>query len=392
MNKPRKRLVLLLYKIVYPFLNTIIFRFSGQQAHDKLIRFLRSLDRNPRAISIAQAIRIRVSCGTPTRVGGIILSQSLVLAAGLAKGDGFEDEATAEHAVLDRKCNIIPGWRTVPALIGPMEFGSFTRFPRKGNDGTVMWRHANTRSLQNRVGLKNPGARAAAMFLGMRKAQLPDEFGINIAVSPGVHDIDQQEREVVESLKFFLDHGVLPSWFTLNLSCPNTDDDPLGHQLEAETRRLCGAFIKGLKRRSLSIPLWVKISPGLAAEQYHALVRIFADVGVKAIVATNTLPEPSPEDPEQIAGLGGGGLFDATLDAVKHLRAEIIRSNAAIDIVACGGILDGASFQAYRELGVNAAQYWSALVYRGPLAAALIESELAAHEFEYEAVHRESLA
>lgn len=386
------RHVLWLYSHVYRALyKLLISRMSAQRAHETMIGRLRVLDPVPLACRLSGTLRKAVMPAQSTVAGGVSLSQALVLAAGLVKGDGFHSEEDALRAVKSTR-NIVPGWRVVPALIGPVEFGSFTRFPRMGNDRTVMWRHANTRSLQNRVGLKNPGARAAAMFLGMRKAQLPDEFGINIAVSPGVHDIDQQEREVVESLEFFLDYGVLPSWFTLNLSCPNTDDDPLGHQLEAETRRLCGAFIKGLKQRSLSIPLWVKISPGLAAEQYHALVRIFVDVGVKAIVATNTLPEPSPEDPEQIAGLGGGGLFDATLDAVKHLRAEIIRSNAAIDIVACGGILDGESFQAYRELGVNAAQYWSALVYRGPLAAALIESELAAHEFEYEAVHRESLA
>ncbi len=392
MNKPSKRLILLLHKILYWFLNITISRWSGQLAHDKLIRVLRSLDRNPIAISIAQVIRTGVSCDAPTKVGGITLSQSLVLAAGLAKGDGFKDEATAMHAVLDRKCNIIPGWRTVPTLIGPMEFGSFTRFPRPGNAGTVVWRIKDSRSLQNRVGLKNPGARAAAIFLGMHKESLPSEYGINIALSPGVHDIDQQEREVIASLEFFLDEGVIPAWFTLNLSCPNTEDDPLGYQLEAETRRLCGAFINCLAQRSVEIPLWVKISPGLAIEQYHALVRIFHEVGVKAVVATNTLPKPSPDDHEQIAGLGGGDLFESTLTAVKHLREEIVRTNAPLDIVACGGILDGATFQAYRDLGVKAAQYWSALVFRGPLAAALIESELPAHEYEYEAVHSESLA
>ena len=63
-----------------------------------------------------------------------------------------------------------------------------------------------------------------------------------------------------------------------------------------------------------------------------------------------------------------------------------------VDVIACGGILDGASFDAYRALGVKAGQFWSALVYRGPLAAAIIESELPRHEHEYETVHRESLA
>ena len=61
-------------------------------------------------------------------------------------------------------------------------------------------------------------------------------------------------------------------------------------------------------------------------------------------------------------------------------------------MIACGGILDGDSLREYEELGVKAGQYWSALVYRGPFAAAIIESELARHDYEYEAVQRESLA
>lgn len=381
------------YDRIYPGLNkALIFKSSPQRAHDTAIAIMRLAERFPFTIPLARALGRFSSQERRVSVGGVMLSRPLILAAGLVKGDGFNDEGAALREVQAPGCNILPGWRIMPALVGPTEFGSFTRYPRPGNDGTVMWRHAKARSLQNRVGLKNPGARAAAAFLGMRKAELPEEFGINIAVSPGVSDIHQQEREVVEALGFFLDQGVLPAWFTLNLSCPNTEDDPLGHQLEAETRRLCGAFIKRLEQGALRIPLWVKISTGLAAEQYHVLVRIFAEVGVRAVVATNTLPAPSPEDPGQIAGLGGGDLFDSTLAAVHALRDEIARSNAAIDIVACGGILDGASFQAYRDLGVKAGQYWSALVYRGPLAAALIESELAAYDYEYEAVHSESLA
>ncbi len=386
-------MLLRVYDRMYSGLNkALIFKSSAQRSHDIIIEILRLMDRMPIAVPLAHALHNLFWQERQVFVGGVKLSHPLMLAAGLVKGDSFKDEETALNEGIASGRNILPGARIMPALVGPTEFGSFTRFPRAGNPGTVVWRKSASRSLQNRFGLKNPGARAAAEFLGMRKERLPSEFGINIAVSPGIHNIDQQEREVVESLEFFLDEDVLPAWFTLNLSCPNTDDDPLGYQLEAETRRLCGAFINCLAQRALAIPLWVKISPGLEPEQYHALVRIFREVGVKAVVATNTLPKPSPDDPEQIAGLGGGELLDSTLRAVKHLREEIVRSNAPIDIVACGGILDGASFQAYRELGVKAAQYWSALVYRGPLAAALIESELAAYEYKYEAAHSESLA
>lgn len=369
----------------------LFFRLSPQRAHDAVIGLLRLLERANVSVAVARSLNRGTACYTATEVGGARLSGRLILAAGLVKGDGFADEGEALQAV-ETERNIIPGWRIMPALAGPVEFGSFTRHPRLGNTGSVIWREAETQSTQNRVGLRNPGARAAARFLGDHKHQLPSEFGINIAVSPGVAEIDQQERDVVESLEFFIDAGVHPTWFTLNLSCPNTEDDPQGFQLESETKRLCGSFIARLQERELEIPLWVKISPGLAAEQYGALMRVFHDVGVKAVVATNTIARPSPGAKGAVAGVGGGELFPDALDAVRRLLAEKRRGGYDVDVIACGGILDGASFDAYRALGVKAGQYWSALVYRGPLAAAIIESELARHEHEYEAVHRESLA
>ncbi len=369
----------------------LFFRLPPQRAHDAAIGLLRMLERTDVSVAVARWLYRRSARSVITEVGGARLSGRLMLAAGLVKGDGFADEAEALREVASGR-NIIPGWRIMPALAGPVEFGSFTRHPRPGNPGTVIWRDSGTQSTQNRVGLRNPGARAAARFLGEGRHQLPAEFGINIAISPGVADIDQQERDVIEALDFFLDAGAQPTWFTLNLSCPNTEDDPQGFQLESETKRLCGALIDCLRRRKLDIPLWVKISPGLDAEQYQVLMRVCHEVGVKAVIATNTAARPSPDDDAVSAGVGGGALFSEALAAVRQLLVERGRGGYAVDVIACGGILDGASFDEYRALGVKAGQYWSALVYRGPVAAAIIESELARHEHEYEAVHRESLA
>ncbi len=370
----------------------LIFRQPAQSAHDRAIELLRLLERLPLSTQCCQLLHRVAFAEAAVDAGSLRLSQRLILAAGLLKGEGFASEAEALHAVIDARRNIIPGWAVLPALLGPVEFGSFTRHPRLGNPGTVIWRDAGAQSTQNRVGLRNPGARAAARFLGDRRHQLPPEFGINIAVSPGVDDIDEQERDVLESLTFFLDAVVIPSWFTLNLSCPNTEDDPQGHQLESETGQLCGAFIERLRDRDLDIPLWVKISPGLTGDQYRVLMRVFHEVGVRAVIATNTLAKPSPDDDSVQAGVGGGDLFPGALDAVRQLLAEKNRMNYAVDVIACGGILDGASFRQYLDLGVKAGQYWSALVYRGPFAAAIIAAELAENDYEYERIHRESLA
>ena len=102
------------------------------------------------------------------------LPQPLILAAGFVKGDGFESEDEQRWQRLTQRKNIIPGWRSMPTLVGPVEFGSFTRWPRIGNPGTVMWRDvAHTIDTESALGLRNPGAKAAAAFLAQHRDSLP---------------------------------------------------------------------------------------------------------------------------------------------------------------------------------------------------------------------------
>ncbi len=434
MPRPGSRmsqLLLTLHRLLYERLaRPLIFRGTAHTAHESLLRLLAELDGNALAIHLLKQIGrsakpprgmavqqpdpsaplplfpSAVTSSPPaykSDLGGLAVQnpvpapplqpssarerglggEVLILAAGMVKGRGFPDEATALRAV-DSGENIIPGWRSVPALVGLVEFGSFTRWPRLGNPGTVIWRDEPTRSTQNRVGLKNPGARAAAAFLARHAADLPPVYGLNIAVSPGVTDPAQELDEVLTSLSFFLEQNLTPAWFTLNLSCPNTEDDPGGHQTAARARDLCGAIIDHLVGTRFiasapsihPIPLWIKISPELGADQYTALMQVCAEVGVQAIIATNTLPRPTPDNPGVNAGVGGGRLHQPALEAVRHLAAARAQSGCNVKLIGCGGVLDGATARALLDAGADALQYWSALIYRGPLAAAQIQQEI----------------
>ncbi|MBN1287611.1 MAG: hypothetical protein JXB47_19575 [Anaerolineae bacterium] len=347
-----------------------VFRRSAQQTHHDMLQLLRRADGQPGLLALLDAVHRLAFERAPVTAGGVALDYPFILAAGLVKGDGFESEAAALAAV-QRGANIMPGWASMPRLVGPVEFGSFTRRPRVGNPGTVTWRDVPARSTQNRVGLRNPGAHAAAAFLAMRKRDLPAQFGINVAVSPGVDDPGRPAQEVREALAAFVERGICPAWFTLNLSCPNTEDDPNGNQAAAEARQICGAAVDAVR----PAPLWVKLGPALAEEQYRALMAVFAEVGVRAVVATNTLPAPTPDDSGQTAGVGGGRLHMHAVEAVRRLHRVQAEHGYPVDIIACGGIQDGATYNDFARLGVRAVQYWSGLVYRGPLAAALIARE-----------------
>lgn len=350
----------------------VIFRTSAQHAHERVLDVLRRADDHEAALNLLGWLHRSAFESQRVSVGGVALEHPLILAAGLVKGHGFETESAALEAVT-RGENIIPGWRALPRLVGGVEFGSFTRWPRLGNPGVVVWRDVPTHSTQNRVGLKNPGARAAAAFLGKHQGDLPPVYGINIAVSPGVDSADEEQREMLEAIDYFLQAGLRPSWLTMNLSCPNTEDDPGARQTAEHARSLCKAVTNHLP---VELPLWVKLSPGLADEQYQALMAVLAREGVRAVIATNTLPLPAPDGSGLAAGAAGGRLHGAAVAAAAALLHAKAEHGYPVDVIGCGGIEDAATLHDFACLGVHAFQYWTALIYRGPLAAALIMNEV----------------
>jgi len=360
-------LILTIYNQLYQrSVLPLILRFSDpQDVHERVLWVLERLDNVPLAQTLIKRWARFTQIVQPTQIGSVTLQNPMILAAGFVKGKGFESEAEALAAV-EHGENIIMGWRTMPALVGAVEFGSFTRYPRMGNTGRVIWRDADTYSTQNRIGLKNPGAMAAARFLAKHPPQAP--YGINIAVSPGVDNPKQEAVEIVEAAQVFLDQGIRPNWFTLNLSCPNTEDDPLGNQSEAKAERLTAALQPVLN----GIPLWVKVSPCLSEVQYEKLMLAFAKNGIQAVIATNTLGQPTPEDSQIMAGVGGGALHEHAVAATHALQAAAQQHQLPIQVIGCGGVLDGNS---YRAFGTSVNQYWGALIYRGIAAPSIILQE-----------------
>ena len=415
-------------------------RKSPEQAHESALRRLRFLDKHPGLLAAFAGRFLKESW--PVEAGGVQLANPLILAAGLVKGDGFATEPEAMDAV--KQCrNIIPGWRSVPALAGAVEMGSFTPVPRLGNSGTVLWRDAEHRTLYNRIGLRNPGARAASAFLGERLAELPATYGISLAADPDETDLPKKCESIAVAVKHFISAGLRPSWVTVNLSCPNTEPTwrtgltgntkpasrtdlagetnpatqtanapahqatinpaiqtvdvpvnqattnpaiPTATEPPDHAKAICAAVKQELPAE---IPLWAKVGPDLPEAAYQELAQALAEAGAKAIVAINTATRQVPQSSSQEAqaGMGGASLLPEALRAVSALAAATHLSaadpespsatpqNPPLDIIGGGGILNGSDLQAFQNAGAKAAQYWSALVFRGPNAPTLIARE-----------------
>lgn len=311
-------------------------------------------------------------------VGGVTLPSDLILAAGWVKGVGFETQQQANEALSFGE-NLIPGFFSfVQASGGLAEFGSYTAYPTPGNEHPNMWRH-EPGSAQNRVGLTNPGSWAAAEFMSLHKDLMPKVFGINIASTACHIDNTQAAVDIKKPFRDFLEKGIRPTWFSLNISCPHTSLDPRTNQTEENVRQLCRSALEVITSYDQNIPLWVKLGPDLSDSQYQRIFNICAEEGVRAIIAVNTRGEPAPHDPSLVAGISGRDLHaDGVRVTQVLLQAKHDRQarglSADVDIIGCGGVEDGASYLDYGD-EVAARQWLTALLFRGPTAAALIRSE-----------------
>ena len=353
---------------VYQAIRQVLFTRSADDAHRLVVEQLGRLDGRPALCRMLGRYRSRAA--SPTLVGRVELDSPLIMAAGLVKGEGFATREKALAAVAQGR-NIMAGWRSGPALLGPVEMGSFTPRPRLGNFGQVLWRDAGGRTLLNRVGLRNPGAAAAAAFLGERAEDLPDVYGISIASDPDQTDPVRRDVEVVEAVGRFVGAGLRPSWMTVNISCPNVPEGYAHTELPEEVARLCRAVRSQLPETTA---LWVKVGPELGAGRYGPLAAAAVEGGAEAIVATNTAPGRVTDRRIRV-GVGGASLHSRALSVVEELSTARKASGGDWEIVGCGGVLNGDHYRAFRDRGAAAVQYWSALVFRGPTASTLILSE-----------------
>lgn len=371
-------------------------RFRPERSHRLMEKTLACLDDHPRCLGALGRLGLRSEVAAAaqiasTQIGSLTLPGPLILGAGLVKGHGFASQTDALAAVA-RGENIIPGWRSVPAIAGAVEFGSFTPQPRPGNRGPTLWRDRRRRSLYNRVGLRNPGIAAATEFLSARTGQLPAIWGVSLAPDPEEANRQRRLETLAGAARALANRGLSPSWVTVNLSCPNAEPEA-GQRLPDtqspdEARQLCAAVRRELPA---DVVMWAKVGPDLSSGLYADLAHALAQAGAEAVIATNTLArtptgetspaetspaETSPADPRHTAGMGGAGLLPHALRSVQVLSSA--SRNLPLDVIGCGGVMDGNALLRFQAAGAKAVQYWSALVFRGPLAADIITSEAAA--------------
>ena len=344
--------------LLYRLLRPLLFLLDAERAHGLVNGLLWCWARvfpRPRRIGLPQ----RLAAGELAQsLWGLRFESPVGLAAGMDKGQV-----------------LAPSWLRLG--FGFVEIGSVTPRPQAGNPRPRLFRLVQERAVINRMGFNNDGAETVARRLA-RLPRQPGPIGINL----GRNKETPNERAADDYVAAFRVLAPYADYAAINVSSPNT---PGLRALQAagELRRLVEAVARerdaaaaGLGGRR--VPLLVKLSPDEPPDLLAAVAAAALDGGADGIIATNTTlsragVESDPRSAEA-GGLSGAPLTRAALRTCARLWLAV---GARAPIVGVGGILTAEDAYARIRAGASLVQLYTALIYRGPLAAREIAYGLA---------------
>jgi len=327
---------------LYPLLKPWLFRMDAERAHEWTTRMMRL----SHACGLLTLGRRGAHPGdAPLTCMGLAFPNRLGLAAGM-----------------DKSASAVDAWAALG--FGFVEVGTLTPRPQPGNPKPRLFRLPEHEALINRMGFNNPGIEAAVRRLRRRKTRAV--VGVNIG-----KNFDTPNNEAVRDYLTCLKAAYpVADYIAVNISSPNTKglrdlqaEDSIRALLAAlktEQARLAGEH--GEKK-----PLLVKIAPDLDGQQIEALARVFNELAVDGVIATNTTIGREAVAGHPLAG-EAGGLSGAPVRERSTLVVQAFRMllRKGTPVIGGGGILSGADALEKHSAGADLVQLYSGLVYRGP--------------------------
>ena len=345
---------------MYKLLRTILFFFPAEGVHHISMKGLRILC----SFGPTRWL-VRWSCRPEGRLKRQLLGLNFRNSVGL--GAGFDKNALY--------------LRELEALgFGYVEIGTVTPKPQPGNDKPRLFRLPQDQALINRMGFNNEGVEVVAGRLRAWRSSPPgavsnhDAPRMIIGGNLGKNKVTANEDAWKDYEICFRALYPYVDYFVVNVSSPNTpglralqDKDAL-RQILTNLQRV-NAELSASKHLTPR-PLLLKIAPDLNPQQLDDVIALALEIGLDALVATNTTisREGLVTSPEHIEAIGAGGLSGAPLRerATEVVRYLAERSGGRLTIIASGGIFTAADASEKIKAGASLIQVWTGFIYEGP--------------------------
>lgn len=273
-------------------------------------------------------------------------------------------------AGFDKNAQVVTGLWALG--FGHVEVGTVTPRPQAGNPRPRLFRLPKDRALLNRMGFNNDGAVVVAARLGRlrQRAERP-VIGVNIGKNRDT-PLEQAVQDYREAARLL---APVSDYLVVNVSSPNT---PGLRSLLDPTELV--RILKAVTAEADGIPVMVKISPDSPDGDIRAICEVVNRLDLAGVIATNTTVsrEGLATASTVVDSLGPGGISGLPLQSraheVTHLCREVLGPQRCV--VSVGGVESGFDLRRRRQAGATLVQVYTTFIYRGPLVARHIFTEL----------------
>ena len=345
----RNLILKLLYKITRP----LIFLMDPEDAHYSMKRIGIVLGSNPVTKAFTSLLYDYGHKSLRTNVDGVEYRNPIGLSAGFDK-DG---ELTKIYPNLG---------------FGLAELGSITGEICPGNPGKRLFRMIKSKAIVVWYGLNNMGAEKLSKNLANQNfGRL--RVGINAALTNQTSNFDLQAavKDYCKTMTLFKDIG---DYYTINISCPNTQEgEPFVHRENLDVLlKMVNEKIRPITKK----PIYVKLAADMSIPEIDIIVDACTDHKMDGFVCTNLAKpefnsEHRPEEYPTTKGLlpkGKGAMSGLPLqristDVIRHVYRK---TQGKMTIIGVGGIFSAKD--AYEKItsGANLCHMITTMIFDGP--------------------------
>jgi dihydroorotate dehydrogenase len=251
---------------------------------------------------------------------------------------------------------------------GFIEVGTITPKRQFGNSKPRVFRLEKDKALINRLGFNNDGLDAVKERIAKNR---PNGFlGINIGPNK---DSKNKVEDYLICLSKIYDQA---EYITINISSPNTQGLRDLHEKKLFIN-LMESIEKIKKKKNITKPILVKISPDLNDENIADLVELIIRFKVEGIIISNTTDKNRQSlmdsKKNEIGGLSGKPLTEISTNIIKKFYKKL---DGKAKIIGVGGIDSGQDVYEKIIAGANLVQLYTGMVYKGPNIVKEIKEEL----------------
>jgi dihydroorotate dehydrogenase len=338
------RMPIIMALVPYALTRPFLFGLDPEQAHDLTMNGIAALQNTPLQCTWQQR---RID--DPVTVAGLRFPNRVGLAAGLDKNGRCIDGLGAMG-------------------FGFIEVGTVTPKAQPGNPKPRMFRLPASEALINRLGFNNEGL--DAFIAHVKRARTFRAGGGILGLNIGKNASTPIERAVDDYLIGL--SGVYPhaDFVTVNISSPNTknlrslqsDDalDALLGALQARRQELS-------REHQRQVPLFLKISPDLDAQQVQSIAATVLRHGIDGVIATNTTLSrqavSGQAHAQEAGGLSGTPVLEPSNVVIRQLREAL---GPELPIIGVGGINSAEAAVSKMAAGADLVQIYTGLIYQGP--------------------------